>query len=206
MVISPTITASNLTEFNNQLNNVKDFAQKVHLDLMDGVFTTSKSLNIDEINNMVVPFDAHIMYLNPEEILDQVLALKPITIVVQFEANVNHQELTSKLKANAIKSSLAILQQTSVDQIKSVINLYDQVLIFSGNLGYQGGTADLSLLSKAREIRSISNVQIAWDGGINAENIKSLADGGVEVFNVGAYIQDSANAKLSYQSLLNKIN
>lgn len=206
MLISPTITAENITEFNDQLNKVKDFAKRVHLDVMDGIFTTSRSLNINEINNMEVPFDAHIMYLNPEEILERVMALKPITIVIQFEANVNHKDLTSKLKSNGIKSSLAILQQTSVDQIRSVIDLYDQVLIFSGNLGYQGGRADLSLLHKVSEIKSFSNVQIAWDGGINDENIKSLADGGVEVFNVGGYIQNSANAKISYESLLDKIN
>lgn len=206
MLICPTITAQNKIEFLNQLNKIKDFAKRIHLDLMDGVFTTSKSLDISEIDNIDTPFDAHIMYQDPDQILDQVIALKPITIVVQFEANVNHIDLTSKIRSKGIKASLAILKQTSIEQVKSVIDLYDQIIIFSGNLGYQGGTVDLSLLNKVSQIKSFSDIQIAWDGGINQENIKDLADGGVEVFNVGGYIQNSANAKISYESLLNSLN
>ncbi len=206
MIVSPTITASTVEQFNDQLTKIKEFAKRIHLDLMDGQFTLARSLEIKDIPEINIPLDIHLMYRNPDAILDQVIDLNPSLIAVHFEASFDHLRLTSKIKESGIKSSLAILQQTSVQNIKQVLNLYDQVIIFSGNLGYQGGKADLTLIDKIKTIKSFSNIEIAWDGGINLDNIETLASSGVEVFNVGGYIQNSANPKNSYDLLLNKLN
>lgn len=82
----------------------------------------------------------------------------------------------------------------------------DQLLIFSGNLGYQGGSvANLALLEEkipqAREINS--QLEFAWDGGVNHENVVELASKGVTVINAGGYIHHASNPEQAYRKLTN---
>ncbi|MDQ5953994.1 MAG: hypothetical protein QG647_732, partial [Patescibacteria group bacterium] len=41
--ISPTVTATDEKTFNKQLNLLNSFAKRIHIDLMDGKFTPTKS-------------------------------------------------------------------------------------------------------------------------------------------------------------------
>ena len=75
-------------------------------------------------------------------------------------------------------------------------------MIFSGELGTFGGHADMDLTSKIDQIRSINpKIEIGWDGGVNEHNAGQLAQAGVDVLNVGGFLQraehpDSAYARL----------
>jgi pentose-5-phosphate-3-epimerase len=44
-------------------------------------------------------------------------------------------------------------------------------------------------------------IEIGWDGGINDQNISQLALVGVDVFNVGSFIQKAVNPQNAYESL-----
>jgi ribulose-phosphate 3-epimerase len=77
------------------------------------------------------------------------------------------------------------------------------VLLFGGDLGHQGGAADMSVLQKVDDIRAINpTIEIGWDGGINAENAPLLVEGGIEVLNVGGFIQHADDPKAAYESIL----
>jgi pentose-5-phosphate-3-epimerase len=79
---------------------------------------------------------------------------------------------------------------------------YDQVLIFSGRLGYHGGQADLGLLTKVRQVKEIyPGLEIAWDGGINDQNVKTITGAGVSVLNVGGFIQKSESPVEAYAKI-----
>ncbi len=65
-----------------------------------------------------------------------------------------------------IEVGIALLPTTVVDTIVPALDMIDHVLIFSGNLGFQGGQANLALLSKAQKLRSLKpSLEIGWDGG-----------------------------------------
>ena len=99
---------------------------------------------------------------------------------------------------------IALLQDTPVETLNHFINVIDHVLIFSGNLGHHGGSADLGLLGKVHAIRQMNpQIEIGWDGGINDQNILVLRDAGVSVFNTGGYIQNADDPKNAYESLTN---
>ena len=207
MIICPTITALSREDFLRQLHKIEDFAPRIHLDLMDGIFTPDRSVDINKLNKINIPCDIHLMYADPILIMEDLINHQPKTIIIQAESRVDFKKLSLKLKDYKIKSSLAILQETSVSSLKNIIPFFDQVLVFSGNLGYHGGKLDVGLIPKIGQIKAISpQVQIAWDGGINLDNIATLKDAGVEVFNVGGYIHNSPNAKKAYELLLKEIN
>ena len=61
---------------------------------------------------------------------------------------------------------------------------------------------NLDLLKKIDFIKDRhSDIEIGWDGGINDQNIAHLAAGGVDVFNVGGFIQNSADPEHAYKVL-----
>ena len=58
------------------------------------------------------------------------------------------------------------------------------------------------MLHKAGVIKQHNpNIEVGWDGGINQQNISRLAAGGVDVFDVGGFIQDSPDPEHAYNIL-----
>ncbi len=201
--ICPTITAYSKTEYSKQMNQIKSFASRVHIDLMDGQFVPTKSPELkDSWWFDGLKADVHIMYQEPLSILDQIKSAKPNLAIIHIESKADHAEFANVMHENGIKAGLALLKETPVDKVNFLLNQFDHVLIFSGHLGYHGGQADLKLLSKVTQIlKRNPNIEIGWDGGINDKNISKLVDGGVKVLNVGGYIQDSTNPFTSYAKL-----
>lgn len=202
-VIVPTVTAGNAHAFRSQMLNIEKFTQRVHLDLMSLDFTPHKSVDISEIwwpDNFIA--DIHIMFKNPLEQLEILKELKPSLVVVHAEAEGNFSELADELHAAGIKVGLALLKQTHVSVIEPALDQVDHVLIFSGDLGSFGGHADLDLLDKVKAIKVINpNIEVGWDGGVNEESATRLAVGGVDVLNVGGFIQRSENPHEAYAKL-----
>lgn len=201
-VICPTVTAFELHEYREQLERIS-FAERVHIDLMDGVFTPTTSPELSRIwlpHHQLV--DIHLMYQNPMNYLEWLVKLRPHMVIVQAEAEVHHMQLAGELHKEDIKVGLAILQDTPVKNIQQIMHSFDQILVFSGDLGRHGGTANLDLLSKVREIRNeYPEVEIAWDGGVDDQNTKQLIAGGIDVLNVGSFIQSNDLPKEQYLSL-----
>ncbi len=206
-VICPTVTAYTPTEYVEQLRRITPFAKRVHIDLMDGHFAPSTSPTMNEI---LLPHDVevdiHLMYQEPMTVLDRLIHMKPHMVVIHNEAQVHHMHFTAELHKHGIDVGLAILQDTPIEYAYQIMHSFDHVLVFSGNLGYHGGTADLGLLDKVRKIREHHpDAEIGWDGGINAENARQLIEAGVEVLNVGGFIQKADNPNAAYATLLEVI-
>lgn len=207
--ILPTITAENSHQYREQIERVQAFTKKLHIDVMDGIFTPNKSLAIDQVwLPDQIECDIHVMFKHPLEAVREFLALGVRTLIVPAESEDDFNLMHELIHEEGVKFGVALLAETSVDDAKDVISRADHVLIFSGNLGHQGGsTADLSLLSKIAEIKALnSSAEIGWDGGVNSENIKQIAAVGVDVINVGGDIHYARNPELQYETLLQQIS
>ncbi len=205
--ICPTVTANDPHEFRAQMERIAPFAHRVHIDLMDGEFTTSKSPDLAQIwwpHELTA--DIHLMYKRPMDYIDQLIKLKPSMVIIHNEAEVHHMHFAAQLHKEGIEVGLAILQDTPVEYAYQIMHSFDQILVFSGNLGYHGGEADLGLLDKVRKIRDHHpDGEIAWDGGINDQNAKQLIDAGVTVLNVGGFIQQSEDPAVAYAKIKSAI-
>lgn len=205
-IICPTVTCQieDLHEFRKQMEKV-EFASRIQIDLMDGIFTPTKSPEIDTIwffEDKTI--DLHLMYKNPADALNTVLDLKPNLLIVHAEADVHIPTLAGAIKSADIKFGLALLPESPATEILDYMEYLDHVLIFSGDLGRFGGQANLDLLKKVSQLKEYNpELEIGWDGGANESNVKQLRDGGVDVINVGGYIQNAENAFDNYQKLTN---
>ena len=201
--ICPTVTATDLHQYREQVQRIAPFAHRVHIDLMDGVFAPTKSPALSQVwwpETMLA--DIHLMYSDPTSYTQELIKLKPHMVILHAESQGDLIGMAHDLHANGINVGVAVLAGTSVRTVGGIIEVADYVLIFSGHLGYHGGHAELHLLEKVEDVRvRNTHAEVAWDGGIQALNIRELVDGGIEVLNVGGAIQNASDPQAAYAKL-----
>lgn len=201
--VSPTILAGEPHEFREQMERVAMFAKRVQIDLMDGVFAPTKSVELEKVWwPQTIKADIHLMYQRPDEQLGLLVKLLPHMVIIHAEADVDHMHFAAELHRYGILAGLSVLKETSIEWVDRLLPSFDHLLIFSGDLGRFGGEADMSLLDKVKTVKNhYSNIEIGWDGGVNVDNIAKLVNGGVDVLNVGGAIQKASNPKEVYDRM-----
>lgn len=183
------------------------FAPRVHIDLADGIFAPAKTMPIDEIWwPGGIRADLHVMYQRPFDHAKLYLSLGPQMVIVHAEADGDFVAFADLMHRHGVEVGVAIKAETPVSAIEPALDLIDHVLVFSGNLGHFGGQADLTLITKVKQLSDLKpQLEIGWDGGINDQNARALAMSGVDVLNVGGYIQHSTNPHEAYTTLTRAI-
>lgn len=206
-VVCPTVTAFEPHGYREQMERAAKFAERIHIDLMDGEFAPTQSPDLLQIwwpHNVIA--DIHLMYQRPMDHLQQLIKLKPHMVIIHNEVEVHHMHFAAELHRHDIKTGLAVLAETPIEWTEQIMHSFDQVLIFSGDLGHHGGEADLGLLEKVKFVKKHHpEAEIAWDGGINDQNAKQLTEAGVDVLNVGEFVQKSETPKFAYDKLVSVI-
>jgi ribulose-phosphate 3-epimerase len=202
-IVCPTILAKDEEDYKNQFEKVAGFAKRIQIDLKDNKFALGQSIELDKIwwfKHMKA--DIHVMYERPQDYLEMLIKLHPNMVIVHAESTANILKFAHELKLRGIKTGLAILQLTLVEQVRYLLPHVQHLLIFSGDLGHFGGQVNLNLTKKIPQAKVINpNIEIGWDGGINAENAAELAKAGVDVLNVGGAIQNATNPQEAYAKI-----
>ena len=204
--VVPTVLTDTVANFNQIIEVYKKFAKRIQIDLSDGQFSPYQLVSIKEINfptDWDGEWDLHVMVKNPSLYMQDILRLHPSLCIFHAECDENLLPLFEQLSQAGIKTGVGILRSTYPGNIKPYIDASDHVLIFAGDLGKQGGEADMIQLEKAAIIRNIDpNVEIGWDGGANLENIRAIAHSGIDVINVGSAISRAQNTSEAYEALV----
>lgn len=204
VTICPTITAEEPHGYRHQVERIEPFAVRWHIDVADGVLAPRRLLSLDQLwwpGNVQV--DLHMMYQDPMQHLELLVVQHPRLVIIQAECEGDFAVWSDTLHRHGIEVGVALLPNTPVSLIAGALERIDHVLIFSGNLGYQGGShADLELLKKVAELRELKpTLEIGWDGGVNDDNAAAIAGAGVDVLNVGGFIHEAHNAGAAYATL-----
>ncbi len=203
--IVPTITVyeGEIDKYLENYSLLRIFSDRIHIDLADGTITPRKMIDINDISfGKDLEIDIHFMTNNPAKYLDKLIELKPNRVILHAEIDQDIKPTLKELKQHGIKTGIVIMPKIVPELKNDLIQMVDAVLIFAGELGRQGGTADLTQSAKARLIKQINpNVEILWDGGANINNAGRLANAGIEVINVGSAISKTENPETSYQAL-----
>jgi ribulose-phosphate 3-epimerase len=202
--ICPTITAAEAHQYRAQAERIEPFAVRWHIDIADGILAPRQLVELDKLwwpGNVQV--DLHVMYRYPADHLELFIVQHPRLIIIHAEAEGDFDAWAAALHRHGIEVGVALLPETPVSLIAGALDKIDHVLVFSGNLGYQGGSSvDFGLLGKVRELRELKpSLEIGWDGGVNDDNARQLAEAGVDVLNVGGFIHDAHNPRAAYAKL-----
>lgn len=206
--IVPAITVETLDQYRAETEKISGFARRVHIDISDGEFAPTFLLSE---SSLYWPegweIDIHAMVARPSEHLGAIMQLKPSLVVFHAEAQEDLLPIFAQLKQAGVRTGVALLRGTVPLNVQQYIQAADHVMIFSGELGYHGGTASMMQLEKIRLVRKIKHdVEVGWDGGVNIENAYTLTQGGVDVLNTGGAIMTSEDPTDTYNQLVKEIN
>lgn len=206
--IVPSILTDNKQDYRAQVERINVFTRRVQIDVSDGKFAPTESLDITNIwwpRNWEA--DLHLMATNPSEHLDTILKLNPSLCIMHAEASEDLTPSITALKEAGIKVGIALLPTTFPGDVQSYITAADHVLIFAGQIGVQGSPADMMQMEKIALVRNMKpELEIGWDGGANITNVRALAHADLDVINVGAAISTSENPAQSFQELVAEID
>lgn len=205
--ICPTVTTDDPAVYKLQIEQSLAYAHRIHIDLSDGVFTPNKLMDIEDVWwPGGVRADLHVMYEQPFEHAEALVAVQPQLIIVHAEAEGDFREFAGIVHRHGIEVGVALLPETPVDAIVPALQLIDHVLIFSGHLGHFGGHADLNLLEKAKRLKALKpTLELGWDGGVNDQNAGVLARGGIDVLNAGGYLHGTTDPVDAYATLVSAV-
>ena len=212
--ILPTLLTNDPQVFRDLTERYHTFTDKIHFDFIDGSLpgtTPHISMrSLATLNNYI--YNIHVMSNHPEDYFDDIISLNPELVIfhvtndtpISEEAYIKLQNLVTMIKANRqIKVGLAVEPATNIHVIKDLIKNIDHVMLFSGHLGHYGGEADLNLLERIPTLKNINPfLTIGWDGGVNASNIATIAQRGVNTINVGSAISRAPDSTQAYHSLI----
>jgi len=207
-VIAPALLCETDDQYKQLAERLMPFAERVHIDISDGEFAPTFTVGIDRIywaQNWQV--DIHAMVARPSEYVAKLITLKPNLVIFHAEVQEDLMPSIQAIQAAGIKAGIALQRPTVPSTLSAIIEIVDHVMIFSGTLGHYGGTASLMQLEKVRLIKEIRpTVEVGWDGGVTVENAFTLAQGGVDVLNVGSAIAKSSDTQATYTALVNESN
>ena len=188
------------------LNNTK--ISYIHMDVMDGLFVSQKSLPSDEIIKLS-PFsskslDIHLMVENPMYYIERIKELPNIdNITIHLEINKDIKNILNKIKEYGFKRSLAIKPTTDINLLVTYLDIIDRILIMTVEPGLGGQPFLENSPNRIKEIKKLikdKNIELEVDGGINNQTINKVKD--VDISVVGSYITTSDNPAQRINDLL----
>lgn len=188
------------------LNNTK--ISYIHIDVMDGLFVSQKSLPSDEIIK-ISPFsskslDIHLMVENPMYYIERIKELPNIdNITIHLEINKDIKNILNKIKEYGFKGSLAIKPNTDINLLVPYLDIIDRILIMTVEPGLGGQPFLENSPNRIKEIKKLikdKNIELEVDGGINNQTINKVKD--VDISVVGSYITTSDNPAQRINDLL----
>lgn len=181
-----------LDKFDTELlKNYKDIGvNEIHYDVIDNDFYKGRGYNgewIDEINEIGLKINVHIMAQNVGDIFKKIAKKKVASISFQVEPFSTVQVLTNLKKISQIASSvgIAVEFETPIEKLEKIIfekiNFITFMSVKPGRGGQKFDELSINNLQKIKKIifERKKNIFIHLDGGVNklvVEKTKTLVD------------------------------
>ena len=189
-------------------------ADFMHLDIMDGHFVPNITFGAPVIKWVRKytdkPFDVHLMISDPLKYIDDFADAGSDIITFHIECDSDIQKTIDKIKSRGIKAGLVIKPGTPAEAVFPYLKDLYMVLVMTVEPGFGGQSFMADMLPKVAELRceadrqGLTDLLIEADGGIGEQNIKLLADAGVDVCVAGTSVFKADDPKKAINSMKKK--
>jgi ribulose-phosphate 3-epimerase len=195
-IIIPAVIAKTQKELDEIFSRIKDSAQLLQLDIMDGKFVPNNSLDFDfRLAEKGYLYEAHLMIEDPEKWVDKNWE-RVATVIAHFESVKSPERIIEAVKTKGKKIAFALNPETDAELILNYLDSIDQVLIMTVNPGFYGSKFLPEMSDKIRRLRKLRpDLDIEVDGGIKPDTIAEVYEAGANMFVSGSYLIKSDDVK-----------
>ncbi len=196
--IAPSILSADFSKLGEEIMALeKGGADYIHIDVMDGRFVpniTIGPLIVESVRKLTaLPFDVHLMIVEPEKYIEDFAKAGSDIITVHYEATVHLHRAVEQIKSLGKCAGVSINPATPVEALKEILPFVDLVLIMSVNPGFGGQKFIPTSVKKIATLKNLIKEMefpplIEIDGGVTEDNISEIAEAGANVIVAGSTV------------------
>jgi ribulose-phosphate 3-epimerase len=199
VLISASILNADFSRLDRVVHKVERAgADRLHLDVMDGVFVDNLTFGPDVIKAFRrltdMPLDVHLMIAEPARYIDRYIDAQPQTITFHVEtqeAEAAKDEAIAAIHAAGMGAGLAVSPDTPVSAVADRAGLLDIIMVMTVHPGWggQGFMPEAALkIAEARELLADAGRGglVHVDGGVNSKTAEIVGRHGIDVCIVGS--------------------
>ncbi len=178
----------------------------LHLDIMDARFTPNMPIGLELLRQLrpktSLPFDAHLMVMDNEFFIREMIKIGARRISVHAESSRHLDRLLASIREAGIQAGVALNPATPPLVLDYVLERLDFILVMTVNPGFAGQPITPSGIRKikdcARYLRSRDiHIPIQVDGHVSFANIPDMVAAGANCLVAGTSSLFHAGADLS---------
>ena len=151
--------SANLANLQDSVRRVDEYADLYHFDVSDGHYTPSLLFFPDLIAAVRPltrkPLHVHLMVERPREQLDRFVSAGADILTVHLEHVTDIRECLAIVKSHNCSAGLAVQLQSDLNEIASLVDLIDLVLLMATPLGTKGQSPSPSIYRRLREVKAM---------------------------------------------------
>ncbi len=214
-MIAPSILSADFSKLGEEIEAVTHAgADWLHIDVMDGRFVpniTFGSPVISAVRDATdIPFDVHLMIVEPEKYINDFAKAGADLISVHVEACLHLHRTIEMIKNAGCRPGVALNPATDLSTVEWILEDLDFVLLMSVNPGFGGQKYIPSVTGKIAALKNMirktgKEILIQVDGGINSNTIGEAAAAGCDVFVAGSAVFTGSDYRKNIDTLKNGI-
>lgn len=168
---------------------------RIQWDVMDGRFVPNLTFGPDVIASVrplvSVPFEAHLMVEEPDELAHRYVEAGCGILIVHAEACRHLHRTLGAIRELGASPAVALNPSTPMSEVAHVLDLIDLLLVMTVNPGFGGQAYITTMEPKIAEARQMilaggHDVDIEVDGGIGPSTIVGAAAAGANILVAGS--------------------
>jgi ribulose-phosphate 3-epimerase len=212
MILAPSILSADFARLGEAIAAVeRGGAGAIHVDVMDGHFVPNITLGPPVVKSIrkatTLPLDVHLMIENADRYLDAFVDAGASWVSLHVEALPHLQRSVAHLRGRGVEAGVAMNPATPLSAIEEILPELDYVLVMSVNPGFSGQKFIAGSLDKVRRLkkqigeRGLS-ARIEVDGGVDATNVRALAEAGADILVAGQAVFGGGDAERDARRLV----
>ncbi len=211
IIVSPSILSADLADLKNDIRRLEESgADRIHFDVMDGVFVNNISFGIPvlkSVKNITDMFiDVHFMIIDPMKYVDAFVDAGADMITFHTESNVDIKSTIDKIHSRGIKAGLTVKPNTPIETVYEYLPFIENVLVMSVEPGFGGQGFIHDTMKKVSDVKKIIiennyNCLVQVDGGINDVTARIAIEAGADDIVSGTYLFKAENMKDAVQTI-----